>query len=73
MSQQDDKTPRHGFVPPPHPNEEPHRRLMARLQAMSPQEVLDAAVRAGIYDEDGQLTGPYRKDDDQDEHERSVG
>ena len=73
MSDSTDTPPTHGFVPPPHINEEPHRRLMERLRAMTPREVLAAAVRAGIYDEQGKLTASYRDEEDQDAQERSVG
>lgn len=48
-----------GFVPPVHINAKAHRRLMAKLRKMKPGEVLAAAVRAGIYTEDGQLTEHY--------------
>ena len=45
---------------PPHVNEDPHRRLMERLRSMSPEEVFQTLVDAGIYTPDGELTSPYR-------------
>jgi hypothetical protein len=38
------------------------RRALANLQRMSPQELLQLAVRAGIYTENGKLTKHYRGD-----------
>jgi hypothetical protein len=48
-----------GFTPPPHANAEVHKRIMARLAKMTPQEVFQTAVRAGIYTSDGKLTEHY--------------
>lgn len=39
------------------------RRALARLEAMSPAEVFQVAVEAGIYTKDGELTQPYRVGD----------
>jgi hypothetical protein len=36
------------------------RRALARLEAMSPAEVFQLAVDAGIYTKDGKLTKHYR-------------
>jgi hypothetical protein len=38
------------------------RRVLARMQQMSPDELRQLGVRAGIFTEDGQLTPPYRDD-----------
>jgi hypothetical protein len=38
------------------------RRVLARMQKMSIEQVKVLVVRAGIYTEDGQLTPPYRDD-----------
>jgi len=35
---------------------------MERLRSMSPEEVFQTAVDAGIYTPDGKLTSPYRQD-----------
>lgn len=44
-----------------------HEQLKNRLRTMTPQECLDLAKEAGIVDARGQLTAPYR-----DEEERSM-
>lgn len=36
------------------------RRVLARMRRMTPQEFRAAAIRAGIYTEEGELTEPYR-------------
>jgi hypothetical protein len=36
------------------------RRSLAKMQQMSPKELLDLAVRAGIYTKKGHLTKHYR-------------
>lgn len=54
---------RHGFTPPPHENAKAHHRAMERMRSMSGEQFLASAVRAGIYTSDGQLTAPYRSDD----------
>ena len=33
------------------------------MQQMTPEELFQGAVRAGIYTADGQLTAPYRDDE----------
>jgi hypothetical protein len=38
------------------------RRSLAKMRAMSVEELFALAVRAGIYTEDGELTPPYRHD-----------
>ena len=38
------------------------RRILARMRAMTADELLKLAVSAGIYTEDGKLTPPYRDD-----------
>lgn len=40
-----------------------HARAMARLRIMSPEEIFQSAVAAGIYTPDGQLTAPYRAEE----------
>lgn len=37
------------------------RRVLARMQTMTPDQLFELAVRAGIYTEDGKLTRHYRK------------
>jgi len=39
------------------------RRVLAEMQQMSPEELHQAMVSAGIYTEDGKLTAPYRGDE----------
>ncbi len=56
--------PTHGFLPPPHPNAETHKKVMALLRKMTPQEALEMSVRAGVHTPDGRLTPPYRPDDE---------
>ncbi|MBI5543841.1 MAG: hypothetical protein HY901_08145 [Deltaproteobacteria bacterium] len=48
-----------GFTPPPHANAKTHARIMAKLERMTPDEVFQTAVRAGIYTADGRLTSHY--------------
>ena len=38
------------------------RRALAKLKQLSPEELFQLAVRAGIYRPDGRLTPPYRPD-----------
>jgi hypothetical protein len=38
------------------------RRALAKLKQLSPEELFQLAVRAGIYTPDGRLTEPYRPD-----------
>lgn len=38
------------------------RRVLAEMEQMSPEEVFQLMVRAGIYTPDGELTPPYRDD-----------
>jgi hypothetical protein len=38
------------------------RRVLAEMQQMTPDELFQLAVQAGILTEDGQLTPPYRDD-----------
>ena len=38
------------------------RRALAEMQRMSPQELFQLAVRAGIYTKKGKLTKQYRSD-----------
>jgi hypothetical protein len=53
------KTRKHGFVPPPHANAAVHKKIMQDLRRMTPKEVLQVAIEAGIYTPDGKLTEPY--------------
>jgi hypothetical protein len=48
-----------GFTPKPHANAEPHKRLMVRLRKMTPEELFQSAVEAGIYTKKGKLTKRY--------------
>jgi len=41
---------------------EVRRKVLAKMGRMSPSELFDLAVRAGIYTEKGKLTRPYRDD-----------
>lgn len=54
-----------GFTPPPHANAEVHKRIMAKLAKMTPREVFETAVRAGIYTPDGKLTEHYAERPDE--------
>ena len=38
------------------------RRVLAKMQRMTPDQLFQLAVRAGIYTKDGKLTPPYRDD-----------
>jgi hypothetical protein len=38
------------------------RRVLADLQGMSPKQIFELAVRAGIYTKSGKLTKHYRDD-----------
>jgi hypothetical protein len=38
------------------------RRALAKLKQLTPRELFELAVRAGIYTPDGRLTPPYRPD-----------
>jgi hypothetical protein len=44
---------------PPHANAESHRKLMEQLRKMTSAEVLQTAIDAGIYNEDGSLTEQF--------------
>ena len=44
---------------PPHGNAEVHKRLMARLRKMTPKELFQTIVDAGIYKPNGELAEPY--------------
>lgn len=50
-------------LPPDEPglDEETRARrvVLEKMQRMTPQELFDLAVRAGIFKEDGMLTEPY--------------
>ena len=59
------KAHQEGFVPPPHPNARTHRRVMALLESMTPQEALALSVKAGIHTPDGKLTAPYKPPEEQ--------
>ena len=52
-------TPQASTELPPHANAEVHKRIMAKLDQMSPKEVFQTAVDAGIYTPDGKLTQHY--------------
>jgi len=38
------------------------RRVLAQMEQMTPDELVQLAVRAGILTKDGELTPPYRDD-----------
>ncbi len=44
------------------------RRALAELGSMTPDELFEVAVRAGIYTKDGELTAPYRDDGEPSAH-----
>ena len=44
---------------PPLPEQEALERAVDRICRMTPDEVFETSVRAGIYTPDGQLTEPY--------------
>jgi len=39
------------------------RRALAKMEQMSPEELFQLAVRAGIYTPEGELTPPYQNDE----------
>lgn len=47
-------------VPTPDPIVAMHRAALDKLANMTSAEVMDVAVRAGIYTKDYKLTPPYR-------------
>lgn len=51
---------------PPHANAEAHKRVMARLEAMTPEEFLASLARAGICTPNGELTEYYAGKDEED-------
>lgn len=55
-----DRSKRLGFTLPPHANAKVHARIMADLERMTPEQIFQTAVRAGIYTPDGRLTEHYR-------------
>jgi hypothetical protein len=44
------------------------RRVLAKMQRMSPKELFSLAVRAGIYTQGGKLTKYYRDDGEPSAH-----
>lgn len=38
-----------------------HQAALEKMKTMSPEQIFDVAVRAGIYTKSGEATGPYRK------------
>ena len=44
---------------PPHANAEVHKKIMRDLGQMSPSQIVQTAVDAGIYTSDGKLTKHY--------------
>lgn len=38
------------------------RQVLANMEKMSPDELFQIAVRAGIYTKDGKVEAPYRED-----------
>jgi hypothetical protein len=49
-----------GFTPPAHPNAEVHKKIMARLRAMSSREVVQTLVDAGVLTKSLKIAKPYR-------------
>lgn len=47
---------------PKHLNAEAHAKVMEKLKDSTPEQVLQSAKDSGIYDENGQLTKPYRSE-----------
>lgn len=45
-------------------DEKLHQRVLDHLRTMTDEEVFEAAVKAGIYTLDGDLTPPYRESTD---------
>lgn len=45
-----------------HPNAKAHAKVMKKLKESTPEQVLQSAKDSGIYDENGQLTEPYRSE-----------
>lgn len=43
----------------PHPNAQAHKKFIEELKQMTSQEIVESARRAGIYDEEGNLTPEY--------------
>ncbi len=48
-----------GFAPPPRPEAERLRRASEAAMALTPEQVLEASVKAGIHNPDGTLTRKY--------------
>jgi hypothetical protein len=46
-------------VLPPHKNAKTHKKVMAELRGMTPEERFQTLVDAGIYDKKGRLRPPY--------------
>ena len=44
----------------PHANAEAHARFVAEMAKMTPKEIFQTIVDAGIYTPDGELAEPYR-------------
>lgn len=49
-----------GYQPPELPNAEAYRRALARVRSMTPQQVFESSVRAGIHNSDGTLSDEYK-------------
>jgi hypothetical protein len=47
------------FRLPPHANAQVHAAIMKELRAMTPEEIFQTAVEAGIYTKTGKLRKPY--------------
>jgi len=61
MSKENRKTAKAtDFVLPPHSNAKAHEKVMTMLKTMTPQQVFELAVEAGIYTSDGKLTEHYQ-------------
>jgi hypothetical protein len=61
MNKTSTKKSAESFALPRRPDADVHERIMARLKAMTPEQVFQAAVRSGIYNPDGTLTERYAR------------
>jgi hypothetical protein len=48
-----------GFKPPPHANAGVHKKIMAKLEEMSEEELFQTAVESGVYTKKGNLAKHY--------------
>lgn len=60
LSTYSDKKEIHQFDIQDHINKDVHEKIMQKLKEATPKEVLESSIRAGIHDENGNLTEKYR-------------